>query len=47
MYFVALLEQYGILLILFLFLLVPNFFSAIIIRPVMLLFGLITGSGFY
>ena len=47
MYVVALLEQYGILLILFLFLLVPHFFSSIIIRPVMLLFGLITGSGFY
>src|SRR3989344_1596317 len=45
MYVVALLEQYGILLILFLFLLVPYFFSSIIFRPVMLLFGLITGSG--
>ena len=47
MYFVALLEQYGILLILFLFLLVPGFFGSIILRPVLLLFGLITGSGFY
>lgn len=46
-YGMTLLEQYGILLILFIFLFIPHFFSTIIIRPVMLLFGLITSSGFY
>lgn len=46
-YFMTLLEQYGILLILLIFLLVPHFFSTIILRPVMLFFGLITGSGFF